>query len=106
MNGGIDRVELVEFGTFSEAKFAAIEAHDRFWRDAAAQKNKAHLISLARKRVKSFAATRGREDEAHPFVDFNLLPDKVLKPLLAVDEQERQLKEILQHKEWREKKVR
>ncbi|CAG7563675.1 unnamed protein product [Fusarium equiseti] len=90
MNGGIDRVELVEFGTFSEARFAAIEAHDR----------------LARKRVKSFAATRSREDEAYPFVDFNLLPTKVLKPLLAVDEQERQLKEILQHKEWKEKKLR
>ena len=83
-----------------------MEAHDQFWREVAAQKNKAHLISLARKRVKLFAATRGREDEAHPFVDFNLLPTKILKPLLAVDEQERQLKEILQHKEWREKKVR
>jgi len=59
MNGGIDRVQLIEYQTPSEARFAAIEAHDKFWRDTAAQKNKAYVISLARKRIKRFAATRG-----------------------------------------------
>ena len=90
MNSGIDRVELVKFGTLCKAKFAAIEAHDRFWTDVAAQKNKDYLISLARKQVKFFAATRGREDENSPFLNLNLLPNELLKPLLAVDEQERQ----------------
>ena len=106
MNGGIDRVELVEFGTLCEAKFATMEVHNWFWRQVVMEKNREYLISLAWKRVTSFAATRGREDEAHPFVVSSLLPTKVLKPLLVVDEQERQPKEILQHKEWREKKMR
>jgi hypothetical protein len=44
MAGGVDRVELTEFGTLSEAKFAAIEAHDRFWREIASIQNKAYVV--------------------------------------------------------------
>ncbi|RBR11625.1 uncharacterized protein FIESC28_08908 [Fusarium coffeatum] len=61
MNGGIDRVQLIEYPTASDARFAAIEAHDQFWRHAVAIQNKVYVISLARKRIKRFAATSGKK---------------------------------------------
>lgn len=97
MNGGIDRVQLIEYSKASDARFAAIEAHDEFWKHTAANQNKAYVISLARKRIKRFAATSGKRNEV-PFISIDLRPTKVLEPLFAVDEQEAQLNEILEHK--------
>ena len=102
MNGGIDRVQLVEYATVSDARFAAIEAHDEFWGETAATQNRAYVISLARKRIKRFAATSGKTNVV-PFISIDLRPTKVLEPLITVDEQEAQLNEIMEHKKRRAK---
>ncbi|RBR08472.1 uncharacterized protein FIESC28_10220 [Fusarium coffeatum] len=97
---GPDKVLLIGYSSISKAKFAAMEAHDRFQRKTTASWNRDYLVALGRKRIKYFAAASRNEDKT-PAIDDNLRAHRLRKPLLASDAQEAELKEILEHMQWR-----
>ncbi|KAJ4003290.1 hypothetical protein NW752_012236 [Fusarium irregulare] len=97
---GPDEVLLIGYSSISKAKFAAMEAHDRFQRKTTASWNRDYLVALGRKRVKCFAAA-GKNEDKFPVINDNLRAHRLREPLLASDAQEAQLKEILEHMQRR-----
>lgn len=97
---GPDKVLLIGYSSISEAKFTAMEAHDRFQRKTTASWNRDYLVALGRKRVKCFAAA-GKNEDKFPVINNNLRAHQLREPLLASDAQEAQLKEILEHMQRR-----
>lgn len=97
---GPDKVMLIGYSSISRAKFAAIETHDRFQRKITASWNREYLVALGRKRIKCFAAA-WRDEDKTPFIDDNLRAHRLRKPLLASDAQQAELKELLEHMQWR-----